>query len=119
MHVLIIEDEALLASKLQCFLEALGADTCALAETEDEAVRMAFARRPDLITVDMSLHEGSAPEAVRAIRDRMGDVPVVYLSGAESEAQPPDDHTQTVGKPILWLDFADAVHQRANLPAAV
>ena len=42
MHVLIIEDEALLALDLRCFLEELGADSCAVADSEADAIRRKF-----------------------------------------------------------------------------
>ena len=117
MHVLIIEDEALLAMNLQCFLEELGADSFALAETEADAVRLALEHPPDLITAAVNLREGTGPEAVRVIRSRIGEIPVVYVTGDPAALPPLDDHSCTVRKPILWLDLAEAVHVQANLPA--
>ncbi len=49
MHILIIEDDAILAMNLQFFLEELGADTTAIAATEAQAIREAMTHRPDLI----------------------------------------------------------------------
>ena len=115
MHVLIIEDEALLAMDLQCFLEELGADSCALADSEADAVRSAMEQPPDLITADMELREGTGLGAVRAIRKRIGEVPVVYVTGQPDRCEGLDDHTHAVRKPILWLELVEAL-QPHNLP---
>jgi len=109
VHVLIIEDEALLALDLQCFLEELGADSCSLAETEHEAVQLALNRPPDLITADVNLRDGTGPAAVDAIRSSIGPVPVVYITGSKAEDIAVDDRTHLVKKPILWLELVEAV----------
>lgn len=109
MHVLIIEDEAMLAMDLQCFLEELGADSCSLADTEAEAVRLAIDHPPDLITADINLREGTGTGAVRAIRSRIGDIPVVYVTGNPENCGRLDPNTHAVKKPILWLDLVEAV----------
>lgn len=115
MHVLIIEEEALLAMDLQCFLEELGADSCALADSEADAVRSALAQPPDLITADIDLREGSGVGAVRAIRRQIGNVPVVYLTDKPERCEPLNERTHAVRKPILWLELVEAV-QPHNLP---
>ena len=118
MHVLIIEDEALLAIDLQCFLEELGAETCALADTEAEAIRLALDRRPDLITADVNLREGTGPAAVRIIRESIGDIPVVYVTGHPECCGTLDANTHALEKPVLWLKLVEAL-QSHGLPIVV
>lgn len=116
MHVLIIEDEPLVALDLQSFLEELGADSVEIAETEEQALVLACETRPDLITADYGLREGTGPDAVRRIRDDLGDVPVVYVTAQPDRCRGDGDHA-VIPKPVLWLDLAQAV-SRHNLPPA-
>ncbi|MFT3967808.1 MAG: response regulator [Sphingobium sp.] len=109
MHILIIEDEALLAMNLRIFLEELGADSCAVAASEAEAIREALSRPPDLIASDVTLLEGSGPSAVRSIKARLGDIPVVYVTGQPGLIRDMDPAVPVVAKPILWLDLVQAV----------
>lgn len=115
MHVLIIEDEPLVASDLECFLSELGADSCDLVETEQEAVAAARDHAPDLITADCRLREGSGIDAVSSIRQSLGQIPVVFITGNPQGCDTADDMTQMVEKPIRWLDLATAVAKH-NLP---
>ncbi|MEG3089000.1 response regulator [Sphingomonas sp. PB4P5] len=79
-HVLIIEDEALIALDLQDILMATGASTFAFAETEQEAIDAARLQRPDVITSDVMLREGSGPKAVETILGEMGPLPVIFIT---------------------------------------
>ena len=79
-HVLIIEDEALIALDLQDILAATGATTFSFAETEEEAIEAARRQRPDVITSDVMLREGSGPRAVEAIQLEMGAMPVIFIT---------------------------------------
>ncbi len=115
MHVLIIEDEPLVAADIECFLAELGADSCDFAETQDEAVAAATTHLPDLITADCNLREGTGPAAVATIRETLGPIPVVYITGDPEECAARDPMTHAVPKPIRWLDLANAV-SRYNLP---
>ena len=87
MHVLIIEDEPLVASHLECFLSELGADSCDLVETERAAVAAALDRAPDLITADCRLREGSGVDAVASIRRSLGSIPVVFITARSMAAE--------------------------------
>lgn len=117
MHVLIIEDEPLVASHLECFLSELGADSCDLVETERAAVAAALDRAPDLITADCRLREGSGIDAVASIRRSLGSIPVVFITGDPRGCDARDDMTHMLIKPIRWLDLATAVASH-NLPPA-
>ncbi|HKY81188.1 MAG TPA: response regulator [Sphingobium sp.] len=115
MHILIIEDEALVALDLQMFLEELGADSCALAATEAEAIREAIEHRPDFIASDVNLGPDFGPDAVKAIRAQLGDIPVVYITANPSVVEEVDPGAPIVAKPIRWLELAQ-VTQAYGLP---
>ncbi|SDA26987.1 response regulator [Sphingomonas sp. NFR15] len=99
-HVLIIEDEPLLAFDLQDMLAAAGATSFAFAETEDEAVSEARARRPDVITSDVMLREGTGPRAVAVIVEELGPVPVLFITASPDQCTPCDPPTRILAKPI-------------------
>lgn len=115
MHVLIIEDDALLAMNLQLFLEELGADSTSLAASQADAVRKALDHRPDLIASDVQLTEGNGPDAVKAIKARLGDIPVVYVTGNPDEARELDPTAPVIEKPVRWLQLVQTT-QRFGLP---
>ncbi|MGF7171462.1 CheY-like chemotaxis protein [Sphingobium xanthum] len=108
MHVLIIEDDALLAMNLRFFLEELGADSTAVAATQAQAIREAMAHPPDLIASDVDLPEGSGPAAVKAIRATLGDVPVIYVTGHADALRDVEPETRVLEKPVKWLELVHA-----------
>ena len=79
-HVLIIEDEALIALDLQDMLSTAGATSFSFAETEREAVDAARIQRPDVIMSDVMLREGTGPHAVESIQGEMGPLPVIFIT---------------------------------------
>ena len=99
-HVLIIEDEALIALDLQGLLEEHGATSFDFASTEAEAVEAAKARRPDFITSDVKLRVGSGPKAVEVIRELFGPVPVVFITGTPEACICSDPSALVFGKPM-------------------
>lgn len=98
-HALIIEDEWLIAAHMQDLLESLGFDSVDLATTEDEAIKAARVRRPDLITSDIRLMEGCGPDAVRRIMAEQGPIPVVFVTG-NPEIIAPSPDMLVIAKPI-------------------
>lgn len=80
-HVLIIEDEALVAMLIEDTLGDAGATSFDFAATEDEAVALARVRRPAFITADVTLRIGFGPRAVNRIRSEIGPVAAVVISG--------------------------------------
>ena len=108
MHILIIEDDAILAMNLQFFLEELGAETTAIAATEAQAIREAIAHPPDLIASDVELAAGTGPDAVKAIRSQLGEVPVIYVTGRSEELRDLEPSTRVIEKPVKWLELVHA-----------
>lgn len=67
MRVLIVEDDAKIASLLVETINNLGHLVCAVAATEFDAVEYAIERQPDLMIVDAGLVEGNGVSAVKTI----------------------------------------------------
>jgi CheY-like chemotaxis protein len=81
-HVLVIEDEWLIAGELGDLALAAGATSVAFAETEGEAIASALSRRPALILSDVHLTDGTGPGAVSAITERLGHIPVIFITSS-------------------------------------
>jgi CheY-like chemotaxis protein len=105
-HVLVIEDEWLVALDLEYVLREMGVTSVAVAASETEAVAEAARSRPGLILADFQLAGGTGLEAVRCIRRQWGQVPVVYVTGTPEALQGETD--QIIAKP-----FTKAVLRRA------
>lgn len=90
MHVLIIEDEPLIAMSIEDALRECGCESFQFATNFQQAIEAASARCPELITADVKLAPGSGIDAVEAI---CGDryIPVIFITstGDEVEARRP------------------------------
>jgi len=100
MHILIIEDDLLVALDVEDSLSALGSITTALAATEENAVKSAVNRRPDLIISDVRLADGSGPAAIQRIRETVGEIPVMYVTGNPERAREDDPGAPVLPKPF-------------------
>lgn len=107
-HVLIIEDEALIALDLQEMLETAGATTFSFAETESEAVYAARERRPDVIMSDVMLRQGTGPGAVEAIQYEMGPLPVIFITGTPEACRHCGPPAVVLGKPMVEAKVREA-----------
>ena len=110
-HVLIIEDDALLALDIETLLGLHGATSFSFAATEAQAVRSAARRRPTVITADVRLREGRGPVAVRKINDDLGLIPTIFITGTPDECVPCDPPHRVIEKPmddrVLALAFKE------------
>jgi CheY-like chemotaxis protein len=86
-HVLIIEDEMLIALHLESLIADIEGTTVDLAATDSEAVEIAGVRPPSLILSDVRLAEGTGPAAVKSIHEMLGPVPVIYVTGNPEQAE--------------------------------
>lgn len=99
-HVLIIEDEWLIADYLSYLAEKAGATSIAIASTEDEAVQAAHDQRPGIIFSDVTLLVGTGPCAVQSIMAALGDIPVIFITATPDACQPYTPPTPILNKPI-------------------
>jgi CheY-like chemotaxis protein len=80
-HALIIEDEMIVAMEVEDLLRDLGFASFDIAATPADALDHATRQRPDLITADVRIRGGTGIEAVRAITDRLGEIPYFFVTG--------------------------------------
>lgn len=109
-HVLIIEDEALIALDIEDILSRLGATSFDLVDTEQAAIDAAEAHRPDLITADAILRVGFGYTAVGSIVQRLGPIPTIFIT-ATPETCPVDALAHILGKPLNELALAKAFQE--------
>lgn len=99
-HVLIIEDEPFTAFAIELALGDAGATSFGIADSEDDAVAAARARRPDVITSDVKLREGTGLDAVSTIHREVGDVPVIFLTGMPEDCGGCSETGPVLSKPF-------------------
>lgn len=87
-HVLVVEDEPLIALDLEDLLERNGAVTFSFADSQHAAIEASKRVRPDFIISDVSLVEGTGPLAVQAIRDELGAIPVIFVTATPEVCSP-------------------------------
>ncbi|MEO7169269.1 MAG: response regulator [Pseudomonadota bacterium] len=107
-HVLIIEDEILIALDLQDILTLAGAKTFSFAETEREALDAAREHRPDVIMSDVMLREGTGPHAVEVIQGEMGPLPVIFITATPEACLSCDPPAIVLGKPVIDARLREA-----------
>ena len=99
-HVLVIEDDFLIADYIVQLVEGAGATSVAQAVTEQDAVDEARRQRPSLIMSDVRLIEGTGPKAVQTILAELGPIPVIFVTGTPEVCGPCDGPAVVLGKPI-------------------
>lgn len=99
-HVLIIEDDWLIAEYLTYLAEQAGATSVATACTEDEAVQAAHEHTPGIIFSDVKLLVGTGPHAVRTIISALGEIPVIFITGTRDACQPCAPPGVILDKPV-------------------
>ena len=109
-HVLIIEDEPLVAMNIQNMLEDEGATSFDFAASEAEAVGVALLRPPELITSDVKLVEGTGPAAVQEIHRQLGNIPVIFISGTPEDCKPCNPPGIILSKPFRQEALVAAFH---------
>jgi len=100
-HILVIEDEFLIALDLSDMVERAGATSVAIAASEAEAVKLANSQPPAIIVSDVNLgHGGNGPKAVQAIRDALGEVPTIFVTATPEACSPCDYASAIMRKPV-------------------
>ena len=114
-HVLIIEDEPMIAMLLQDVFEDAGATSFTFAATEQDAVALALRRVPDVIASDVHLLEGTGPQAVLRIRAELGDVPVIFMTATPEDCRSCFSFGVVLNKPVSLQELTTAFQQVARL----
>jgi len=115
-HVLIIEDEPLVAMNIEMMLSEIGATSFAFAVTEEEAVSAARAHPPQLITSDVRLMAGHGPAAVRRIHEELGPMPVIFITASPHDCDPDDPQATILIKPVSTEAVTAAFHRLVPSP---
>lgn len=114
-HVLIIEDEWLIAEHLTDLAEQAGATSIATACTEDEAVLAAHQQMPGIILSDVKLSAGTGPRAVQSIISAMGTIPVIFITATPDACRPCEPSSVILLKPINPAHVVDTFRCLAPL----
>ncbi len=85
-HILVVEDEVIIASDIQLRLQTQGYVVAPIVTTGEDAVKKAGEDRPDLVLMDIFLPgKMDGIEAASTIRSRY-DIPVIFLTSYADEA---------------------------------
>lgn len=103
--VLIVEDDALIATSLHLTVEDMGFAVCGIADSAAEAIRLALRHRPDAVLMDVRLR-GIRDGVDAAIAIHAGYAPpIVFITGSNEPAtrgRIEEDHPSALLiKPIL------------------
>ena len=112
-HVLVIEDEPMVAMLIQDALEDAGATSFAFAVTEEEAVDLALGHAPALIASDVHLLEGTGPKAVQRIHASLGPVPVIFITATPADCAPCNPPGIILTKPVNACEVTTAFRRMA------
>lgn len=109
MHALIIEDEPFIAMAIEDILRELGFTSFEFAICSEGAIACASSRRPDLITSDVMLKQGSGIDAIEAIC-QVAAIPVIFITGNPEQVHARLPAYLTVRKPFSQGDVTAAMH---------
>ena len=84
----------------------MGATSFAFADTQADAIDAARERRPDFITSDVTLLEGTGPEAVEIIIRELGPVPVIFVTGTPEACRSCEPPARVLSKPLHYPTFS-------------
>jgi CheY-like chemotaxis protein len=110
VHALVIEDQFLVATLIEDVLRDLGFTSFDTVDTEPAAILASEQRRPDLITADEQLTEGSGVKAVRAICEERA-IPVVFITDYRAEVRRRVPDAVILDKPFGERTLKEAVAQ--------
>jgi CheY-like chemotaxis protein len=109
LHVLVVEDDAIIGILLVEMLSGMGHD-CTFEATEADAIASARRWPPDLMIVDARLGEGSGIAAVEQIL-QAGHVPHVFVSGDTLRVKALMPGAEVVQKPFRESDLTRAMQR--------
>ncbi len=118
MHVLIIEDEAIIAHELCQIVKQLGFSIAGLAKNKTEALRIASLAKPSLILADYQLKGETGLDAVRAIREKM-NASVIYVTAYPDLVATLRDEARdiVIPKPFTFRSVERAVQKQMHMAA--
>ncbi|MDB5668078.1 MAG: response regulator receiver protein [Alphaproteobacteria bacterium] len=115
MHALIIEQDAWVVLMIEDALAQVGYTSFHVASTDIEALALAAARCPDLITSDVRLGESCGIETVRSICSSRY-IPVVFVTATGWEVRRRSEELALVQKPFCTADLTAAIAKAVSNP---
>lgn len=112
--VMIIEDEAIIATDLESIVAEMGHAVTGIARTETRALDLAAEEKPDLILSDIQLaDQSSGIDAVNRILERDGDLPVIFITAYPERLLTGEgpEPAFLISKPYTELQVRSAVSQ--------
>jgi DNA-binding response OmpR family regulator len=110
MHALVIEDRLEIAASIADELRELGWSSYDVVDGEEDAVRTAICRPPDLIIADERLREGSGKAAVSAICSKR-KIASVFIVADPIVMTPDLSHAVVLAKPFGLRDLTGAIEE--------
>jgi two-component system, response regulator PdtaR len=112
-HVLIVDDEFLIAAGLSAQIEEMGMTVCAMADTAAKAIALAQQHRPAIVLMDMRLRgPGDGVDAALAIHADVGSK-VIFITGSREPATMAriqlDHPVAVLFKPISFLQLRTTI----------
>lgn len=106
-HVLIIEDDWLIADYVEHLARSAGATSVEIVDCETDAVEAAAGQRPEIILSDVNLRAGTGPIAVQIIQENWGPIPVIFITAMPQDCMPRDAQAVILTKPINPQSLTD------------
>ena len=112
-HILVVDDDFLIAEGLCAQIEEMGIKVCGTAATADQAVALAQRYHPIIVLMDMRLRgSGDGVDAAMAIYDTVGSK-IIFITGSREPATMSRiqlDHPAAVlFKPVSFRELHTAI----------
>jgi DNA-binding response OmpR family regulator len=108
MRALIVEPQVFTSFMIEDALKEAGFSSVSLATSEEEAIALAEADPPDLVTAAVQLRSGNGISAVRRIRTK-ADPAVLYITQRVVDVQGQEPDALIVRKPFLASLLVSAI----------
>ena len=113
LHVLIVEDEAIVSYEMQLILEEYGHRVIGIASRGEDAVDLVKRKVPDLVLMDLRLagQWDGASTAITLRSDLEQEVPTVFVTAWPLYKIPKLSHSAVLRKPFSRGDLIRAIER--------
>ena len=117
-HALIVEDNYLIAMMIEEELREQGYSSIEMATSQEQAIELASARSPALMTVDDKLDSGTGVDTIRAIcKDQA--IPVVFITAEPDAIREAVQEAIIISKPFSKKQLIAAIEAAVSAPLSV
>ncbi len=108
LHILVVEDELLIATSLEIALENQGHRLLGPTATVDAALKALETAQPDIALIDYRLPDSTTEPLLPVLRER--GIPVCVLTGYSRDQLPPAyQHCHVLEKPLRMAALMEAL----------